>query len=32
MHTVGDEDEEVNTLARGLDRTCSMRTGTVYAT
>jgi hypothetical protein len=31
MHTVGDEDEEVNALARGLDRTCSMRTGTVCA-
>jgi hypothetical protein len=32
MHTVGDEDDEVNALARGLDRTCSMRAGTVYAT
>jgi hypothetical protein len=29
MHTVGAEDEEVNTLARGLDRTSSMRTGKV---
>ncbi|XP_021924154.1 dedicator of cytokinesis protein 6 isoform X3 [Zootermopsis nevadensis] len=27
MHTVGAEDEEVNALARGLDRTSSMRTG-----
>jgi hypothetical protein len=32
MHTVGSEDEEVNTLARGLDRTCSMRTGELHRT
>jgi hypothetical protein len=29
MRTVGDEDDEVNKLARGLDRTSSMRAGTV---
>ena len=29
MHTVGDEDDEVNKLARGLDRTSSMRAGIV---
>jgi hypothetical protein len=29
MHTVGDEDDEVNKLARGLDRTSSMRAGTI---
>ena len=29
MHTIGDEDDEVNKLARGLDRTSSMRAGTI---
>jgi hypothetical protein len=31
MHTVGGEDDEINALARGLDRTSSMRTGELHS-